>query len=139
MFGCVSEVSGIDLNFDSFTKNFRVICVKLLKERKQTMSAEIMNVVLPTTDGVASIANDSDVEMVNAPELSGAKNSRNVQTQHGDYRTVDEWNIFLIARCLWPEGDQSTSDAATSPQEAKEEEDEQVVWIEPFANEVCFQ
>lgn len=131
---------GIDLNFVFLTKNFRVICVKLWKERKQTMSAEIMNVVLPATDGVASIANDSDVEMVNAPELCGAKNARNVQTQHGDYRTVDEWNIFLIARCLWPDEDQSTSDAATSPQEAKEEgEDEQVVWIEPFANEVCFQ
>lgn len=52
---------------------------------------------------------------------------RNVQTQHGDYRTVDEENIVVLplARCNSPE---PLTDDATG-------EIEPVVWIEPFAEE----
>lgn len=48
---------------------------------------------------------------------------RNVQTQHGDYRTVDEENIVVLplSRCDSPE---------PPPQEIDE-----TVWIEPFAEE----
>lgn len=72
------------------------------------------------------------------------KSTRNVQTQHGDDR-VDVENTFLIPRCLWPEEKMkymplpsTSSDNAESAdgKTADEEEKEQVVWIEPFANEV---
>lgn len=51
---------------------------------------------------------------------------RNVQTQHGDYRTVDEENIVILplARCHSPE-----------PPIPESGEIEPVVWIEPFAEE----
>lgn len=116
-------------------------------------------------EGAAPLATDApDIEMVAASDSSSAKAVRNVQTQHGDYRSVDAENIFLIPRCLWPDEDieESTLVATTSSdnsagasgsgnagggssssgcveQPPKEEEAEQVVWIEPFANEVCLQ
>lgn len=51
---------------------------------------------------------------------------RNVQTQHGDYRTVDEENIVILplARCHSPE-----------PPVDESGEVEAVVWIEPFSEE----
>lgn len=51
---------------------------------------------------------------------------RNVQTQHGDYRTVDEENIVILplSRCHSPE-----------PPINELDEIEPVVWIEPFAEE----
>lgn len=51
---------------------------------------------------------------------------RNVQTQHGDYRTVDEENIVVLplARCHSPE-----------PPIDESGEVQPVVWIEPFAEE----
>lgn len=51
---------------------------------------------------------------------------RNVQTQHGDYRTVDEENIVVLplARCHSPE-----------PPIDESGDFESVVWIEPFAEE----
>lgn len=51
---------------------------------------------------------------------------RNVQTQHGDYRTVDEENIVILplARCHSPE-----------PPVNESGEIEAVVWIEPFSEE----
>lgn len=70
------------------------------------MSAESESVDYSPTEGTALEASASDVEMVVASDSSGAqntKNTRNVQTQHGDYRSVDAENIFLIPRCLWPE------------------------------------
>lgn len=120
------------------------------------MSSENEKVVYSPTDGAAPVASASDVEMVVASDSSGAqntKNIRNVQTQHGDYRYVDAENIFLIARCLWPEEEEkkqfflkpSTSNDAANKEtdtvgakeeDAVEEDAEQVVWIEPFANEV---
>lgn len=119
-------------------KNIQSLC-KIRKERK--MSAETENSAYPPTDGAAPATDISDVEMVVGPDSSGAKSTRNVQTQHGD-QSVDAENIFLIPRCLWPEKDEteSTWKASTSADiamEAPEEEPEQVVWIEPFADEVC--
>lgn len=70
------------------------------------MSAESESVDYSPTEGTAPEISASDVEMVVASDSSGAqitKNTRNVQTQHGDYRSVDAENIFLIPRCLWPE------------------------------------
>lgn len=51
---------------------------------------------------------------------------RNVQTQHGDYRTVDEENIVVLplARCHSPE-----------PEIKDIDEIEPVFWIEPFSEE----
>lgn len=133
------------------------------------------------TDGAVSVTGAPDVEMVDALDSNCApamvKHTRNVQTQHGDYRFVDELNIFLIPRCLWPENkpktwlpttstknlkedlkdeskdeskeelkDESKEESKEKPMEESkvelkkepEEEEEQVVWIEPFADEVCF-
>lgn len=105
------------------------------------MSGESENIVYAPIDSAAQVANANDVEMVNASDSSVAKNIRNVQTQHGDYRSVDEENIFLIARCLWPdeeEKDPSSTEATTSNDTKQDEEEEQVVWIEPFADEVSY-
>lgn len=101
------------------------------------MSAENQNLISSISDGiVASNVSVSDSNVVNVLDM---KNTRNIQTQHGDYRTVDEGNTFLIVRCLWPhiplpsEASTSISIVATKP---SDDDNEQVVWIEPFANEV---
>lgn len=108
------------------------------------MSSENETVIYSPTESSAPVVDVPDVETVSASDTSGAKNTRNVQTQHGDYRSVDAENIFLIPRCLWPEvklsymeRQQSTSQATTSDKPS-EDEVEQVVWIEPFADEVSF-
>lgn len=128
------------------------------------MNVDSESITYPPTEGAVSLAADvPDIEMVVASDSSSAKIMRNVQTQHGDYRSVDAENIFLIPRCLWPDEDEelSTLVATTSSDNSagasgsgnvggssssgcveeppKEEEAEQVVWIEPFANEVCLQ
>lgn len=117
------------------------------------MNVESESISYASTEGDATLVNASDVEMVVALDSSGAKTMRNVQTQHGDYRSVDEGNVFLIARCLWPDDfdkEQSEVQATTSSDTSASasasgssadqpgpEETEQCVWIEPFANEVC--
>lgn len=123
------------------------------------MNVDSESVNYPPTEGAVPLAaNVSDIEMVVASDSNSAKIMRNVQTQHGDYRSVDEENIFLIARCLWPDDTEpSTSVATTSSDNSAgasdsaeagssssgcvdqppKEDTEQVVWIEPFANEVC--
>lgn len=77
---------------------------------------------------------------------SAKKTVRNVQTQHGDYRSVDEENIVLVKSCIWLEGIPAEDGEAKSgdekdegePSSAQDEpntasdEPEQVVWIEPF-------
>lgn len=63
---------------------------------------------------------------------------RNVQTQHGDYRSVDEENIVVLRNCLSPvptrvaktDGD---NDNQMEAEAENEPDDEQVVWIEPFS------
>lgn len=113
------------------------------------MSAESENIAYASTDDAVPVVNASDAELVSVSDASGAKITRNVQTQHGDYRSVDEENIFLIAKCLWPEVEgekslttpqattSSSSDAVGSKtQEEQKDQEEQVVWIEPFADEV---
>lgn len=100
------------------------------------MSAEIESACYPPTEGATPVISEADIEMVIAPDSQGAKTLRNVQTQHGNSQTVDAENIFLIPRCLWPESALS-SQATTSAAASSGTEDEvQVVWIEPFANEV---
>lgn len=95
-------------------------------------------------DGVAGAGNP-----VIQP-ASAKKTVRNVQTQHGDYRSVDEENIVLVKSCIWLEGipvedaaaksgDEGEASSATDgpvstsdePSSASDEP-EQVVWIEPF-------
>lgn len=109
------------------------------------MSAENSeSIAYPPTDGAIPETSVSDVEMVAALDPTSSKSTRNVQTQHGDYRSVDAENIFLIPRCLWPEDDKeqstmtATTSTDTSENKAALEDAEQVVWIEPFADEVCF-
>lgn len=87
-------------------------------------------------DGTAANMNKTDIEMIAVTDKIGAKLTRNVQTQHGDYRTVDEGNVFLIARCLWPGDEESKSVPVASTSNDGEsgeqiEDAEQVVWIEP--------
>ena len=64
------------------------------------------------------------------PSVDKNRAVRNVQTQHGDYRTVDEENIVVLplARCHSPEP------------EVDETVQVEAVIIEPFAeeNQVCF-
>lgn len=115
------------------------------------MSAESKSIAYASTDDAVPVVDASDVEMVSVSDAIGAKTTRNVQTQHGDYRSVDEENIFLIAKCLWPEVEEDKS--LTAPQattsssseavsikaeEERKDQEEQVVWIEPFADEVSF-
>lgn len=63
---------------------------------------------------------------VSGSECKSGAAVRNVQTQHGDYRTVDEENIVILplARCHSPE-----------PPVNESGEIESVVWIEPFSEE----
>lgn len=73
---------------------------------------------------VASVKNgvsDSECKVV---EKSGPP-VRNVQTQHGDYRTVDEENIVILplSRCHSPEPTNELGEI------------EPGVWIEPFSEE----
>lgn len=84
-------------------------------------------------DGTVANVNETDVKMIDVTDPIGAKLTRNVQTQHGDYRTVDEGNVFLIPRCLWPGDEQSITDPvpSTSNENEQIEDAEQVVWIEP--------
>lgn len=65
----------------------------------------------------------SDCESV---DVNNGAAVRNVQTQHGDYRTVDEENIVILplARCHSPE-----------PPVNESGEIDAVVWIEPFSEE----
>lgn len=104
------------------------------------MSSDNSNLPHPPVDGVDVNVNESDVQMSEAPESNTAKTIRNVQTQHGD-NTVDEGNVYLIPRCLWPHetisGKETTGPIATTSAE-HDENAEQVVWIEPFADEVSF-
>lgn len=91
-------------------------------------------------DGTVANVNETDVKMIDVADKIGAKLTRTVQTQHGDYRTVDEGNVFLIPRCLWPGDEETTTTPVASTSndgESREniEDAEQVVWIEPF-NEV---
>lgn len=63
---------------------------------------------------------------------------RNVQTQHGDYRSVDEENIVVLRNCLSPVPTRApkttTDDDDGNQMDVEPEEDaEQVVWIEPFS------
>lgn len=88
-------------------------------------------------DGTADNVNETDVKMIDVADEIGAKLTRNVQTQHGDYRTVDEGNVFLIPRCLWPGKEElKTSPVASTSNDGELEETiedaVQVVWIEPF-------
>lgn len=92
-----------------------------------------------TTSDLEDVAASSSVDVVLGP-TKVVSAVRNVQTQHGDYRSVDEENIVVLRNCLSPvpthatktdgdDGDQMDAEA--------EPDTEQVVWIEPFS-EVSF-
>lgn len=84
--------------------------------------------------------NGDDVELMDAESAV-----RNVQTQHGDYRTVDEENIVVLRNCLSPVPTRAVKiddDDGDQMDLAIELDAEQVVWIEPFSQvrffSVCF-
>lgn len=78
------------------------------------------------------IASGDDKMVVELDILS--KTVRNVQTQHGDFRSVDEENIVLVKKCIWTEGQATDDDGvAIVPISDEEKPEEQVVWIEPFS------
>lgn len=91
----------------------------------------------PTGDSVHACVRDeattsADVNMVcGSGKIENAKAVRNVLTQHGDYRTVDEENIVVLRNCVSP-------DPVTTSTEGQEEDVEvpETVWIEPFANDL---
>lgn len=56
--------------------------------------------------------------------MDKSQQQRNVQTQHGDFRTVDEENIVVLVRCNSP----PVTNAFLM-------EETNFFWIEPFANE----
>lgn len=92
-------------------------------------------------DGDILNVNESDIKMIDVTDSTSRNSTRNVQTQHGDYRSVDEENTFVIAICLWPnKPEQSNSTATIQPiattSNDTDETAEQVVWIEPFRDEV---
>lgn len=73
----------------------------------------------------------NDVELMDAESAV-----RNVQTQHGDYRTVDEENIVVIRNCPSPVPTRAVKvdgDDGDQTDLATELDAEQVVWIEPFS------
>lgn len=100
-------------------------------------------------DGVASAlpSEDSNPVDTNIDGNPGAL-KRNVLTQHGDYRSVDEENIVILKNCPSPQpstetdgadGEQSGNEPQTQddtqPSTSRCAVDEQVVWIEPFADD----
>lgn len=102
-----------------------------------TMSSDIKNFDGIQTDGSVdeSVRDKSStsivVETVNASvdtkmEISISK--RNVQTQHGDYRSVDEENIVVLRQCVSPDPYAATDEGEQSGDNPVRE----VVWFEPF-------
>lgn len=61
------------------------------------------------------------------------KTVRNVLTQHGDHRSVDEENIVVLRNCVSPDPHAMDTDTETIEDDVKALE---VVWIEPFAIEL---
>lgn len=102
------------------------------------------------TSDLKDVAANSGADVV--PDLTKVVSAvRNVQTQHGDYRSVDEENIVVLRNCISPvptraaksDGDDGVEIDAEADSDA-DPDVEQVVWIEPFSEvrffsrAVCF-
>lgn len=100
---------------------------------------------ITTTSDLKDVAVTSSVVQVTTIVVSAV---RNVQTQHGDYRSVDEENIVVLRNCLSPVPTRAAKPDCDDGTECDAEADsdwdtEQVVWIEPFSEVgfyllVCF-
>lgn len=82
-----------------------------------------VSVSASATVSVTAIASASASASASLSAIASSNNlKRNAQTQHGDYRSVDEENIVVLPKCLSPE-----------PAVADGDETEiQVVWFELF-------
>lgn len=130
-----NALKSIRLNKSVQSTNFTIIDKNCLMS---TMSADTEHCTNKALDGAEADSPktmDTDTVSVAAssviPVIGGV---RNVQTQHGDYRSVDEENIVVLQRCLSPPpaGTRSHGEDDGSGENSTEEEPEQVVWIEPF-------
>lgn len=145
-----SNQSAQSFHFNSFTNN--IVTNYLLNKMSLSSAPELP---LKTTDGsVVEKSSDCQNRVANMTDKCDVKTVyRNVQTQHGDYRSVDEENIVVLQRCLspepirWLEDDAKEAAAISGDDEMKTDEikslvassaEEQVVWIEPFHDvKVC--
>lgn len=116
---CASVYNSVHfkINYFNFLNKFEYILIQYAKMSSINDSSSI-----DIASGGDKVVVESDVS---------TKTVRNVQTQHGDFRTVDEENIVLVRQCIWTEG--QTDEGETSATITTEEEPEQVVWIEPFS------
>lgn len=104
-----------------------------------TMSSEDIKTLPDLVDVVAGCSTD----VVREPtKIVSAV--RNVQTQHGDYRSVDEENIVVLRNCVSPvptravKAIDDTGDDGDEIDAESETDAEQVVWIEPFSEVSVF-
>lgn len=101
-------------------------------------SAKQDSTPLPIDGGVTPMSCDDTNQSV----VIATKAIRNVQTQHGDYRSVDEENIVLIAKLVFDEPPREGADSSLVDVNSRIEQPgssdgpptgtDQVVWIEPF-------
>lgn len=104
-------------------------------------NAKELDIGAPDVIAEALVSGDTN------PSTNGDGNpgalKRNVLTQHGDYRSVDEENIVILKNCPSPQpptmtdgvdGEQQVQDE-NQPSTSNAAVEEQVVWIEPFADD----
>lgn len=126
------------INGYQFVENNKIQQINQIYVKQYTtnkMSSDDSKCDTNNVDGIATGAHDVEMNDV----LANVKTAvRNVQTQHGDFRTVDEENIVVLRNCPSPlPVAASTSllddDGNEIDKDAADVEAEQVVWIEPFS------
>lgn len=149
-FKCTTHRLFKSLQLNSFANH---LIGKYLPNKMSLSSAQLLPAG-PTDGSVVSVTSEDNNQLagtVNKRDVATV--FRNVQTQHGDYRSVDEENIVVLQRCLspepirWLEDDAKEAAAISGDDEMKTDEikslvassaEEQVVWIEPFHDvKVC--
>lgn len=137
------NVTAVNSTITTTTENIQMQQDVNIQSVDEKSTLQVDNVKSNTIVSGDSTCEVVDIASVITQNPNVAKTTRNIQTQHGDYRSVDAENIFLIPRCLWPEDEKKKYDLPSTSSDnntdtAIEQEAEQVVWIEPFANEVRF-
>lgn len=102
---------------------------------KKTFSTNTINM---SSDDINTKSNLKDVAYSDVGAVHDSAKAigtvRNVQTQHGDYRSVDEENIVVLRVCNSPVPIRAAKlEDGVSEDAEREPGTEQVVWIEPFA------
>lgn len=99
-------------------------------------------IVSNATDVATSVIGVAEAPTVGAATVSNSL-VRNVQTQHGDYRSIDVENTFVLRLCYSPVPTRATiaedgdddgkggSGSTDQPDPTLGTDEEQVVWIEP--------